>query len=436
MTISGRVSSLPFPSVSDDPRVDARMSSYKMRRSDKGSEMAFNFGEKDQAFRREVREFMHRSLPEDIREIAERGQRFDMEHYVRWHKILFERGWAAPNWPVEHGGPGWTPTQKYIFQEELGLSGAPVPPPFGVGMIGPVLIAFGSAEQQRTYLPRILNGDDWWCQGYSEPGSGSDLASLRTKAVRDGDQYVVNGQKIWTSYAHYADRMFCLVRTDDTVKPQAGISFLLIDMATPGITVRPIVSQDNNHSLNEVFFEDVRAPVGNLVGEEGQGWAYAKFLLGHERANIADIGGSKRRMARLRRIANGEMAGGRPLAEDPAFKRKLAELEAKLMILEATQFRLLADEEAGHDVGPVASILKIKGSELSQAITEAAVEAVGYYGMSYIHESMQPGGNVPLAGPDHATGVLPDYLYRRSTSILGGSNEIQRNILAKAVLGL
>ncbi|MDP6842239.1 MAG: acyl-CoA dehydrogenase family protein [Rhodospirillales bacterium] len=398
--------------------------------------MDFNFSEQDLAFRREVRDFMRRSLPAELREIAERGQRFGKEHFVRWHRILFERGWAAPSWPVEHGGPGWTPIQKYIFQEELGLSGAPMPPLFGIGMIGPVLIAFGNAEQKQKYLPPILNGDDWWCQGYSEPGSGSDLASLRTKAVRDGDHYVVNGQKIWTSYAHYADRMFCLVRTDDTVKPQAGISFLLIDMTTPGITVRPIISQDNKHSLNEVFFEDVRVPAENLVGEEGQGWTYAKFLLGHERAHISDIGGSKRRLSRLRKIAAAETAGGRPLTEDPAFRRKLADLEVKLMTLEVTQFRLLADEEAGRDVGPAASILKIKGSELSQEIGEAAVEAVGYYGMPYIDEAVQPGGAAPPVGLEHATGIVPDYLYLRALSILGGSNEIQRNILAKLALGL
>jgi len=396
--------------------------------------MDFNFSEQDLAFRQEVRDFMQHSLPEDLREIAEHGQHFRKEHFVRWQKILFERGWAAPSWPVEHGGPGWTPTQKYIFQEELGLSAAPMPPPFGTGMIGPVLIAFGNDAQKTEYLPRILNGDDWWCQGYSEPDSGSDLASLRTIAVPDDDHYVVNGQKIWTSYAQYADRMFCLVRTDDSVKPQAGISFLLIKMDTPGITVRPIISQDNDHTLNEVFFEDVRVPIKNLVGEAGQGWTYAKFLLGHERSSIGDIAGSKRSLTRLKKIAAAEISGGRPLSENSAFSRKLTDLDVRLMILEVTQFRLLADEEAGNDIGPAASILKIKGSELSQLISETAVEAIGYYGMPYVHEAVQPGGNEQAVGPNYATGILPDYLFLRALSILGGTNEIQRNILAKTAL--
>ena len=396
--------------------------------------MDFNFSEQDLAFRQEVRDFMQHSLPEDLREIAEHGQHFRKEHFVRWQKILFERGWAAPSWPVEHGGPGWTPTQKYIFQEELGLSAAPMPPPFGTGMIGPVLIAFGNDAQKTEYLPRILNGDDWWCQGYSEPDSGSDLASLRTIAVPDDDHYVVNGQKIWTSYAQYADRMFCLVRTDDSVKPQAGISFLLIKMDTPGITLRPIISQDNDHTLNEVFFEDVRVPIENLVGEAGQGWTYAKFLLGHERSSIGDIAGSKRSLTRLKKIAAAEISGGQPLSEDSAFSRKLIDLDVRLMILEVTQFRLLADEEAGNDIGPAASILKIKGSELSQLISETAVEAIGYYGMPYVHEAVQPGGNEHAVGPNYTTGILPDYLFLRALSILGGTNEIQRNILAKTAL--
>ena len=398
--------------------------------------MDFNFSDQDQAFRQGVRDFMRRSMPGDIREIAERGQRFDKKHYVHWHKILFERGWAAPNWPVEHGGPGWTPTQKYIFQEELGLSSAPVPPPFGVGMVGPVLITFSSAEQQRTYLPRILNGDDWWCQGYSEPGSGSDLASLRTKAMRNGDHYVVNGQKTWTSYAHYADRMFCLVRTDTEVKPQAGISFLLLDMDMPGITVRPIITMNKFHSVNEVFFDNVKVPVENRVGEENMGWTYAKFLLGNERTSIANIGQAKRRMEQIKTAARAELMDGEPLIEDRIFARKIADLEVKLMALEYTQFRLLADEEAGRDVGAVASVLKIRGTELTQAQTEVEIEAMGHYAIPYPEEFYQPGANIPPIGPDHAPAAMLDYLTQRSLSILGGSNEIQRNIISKAVLGL
>ncbi len=276
----------------------------------------------------------------------------------------------------------------------------------------------------------------WWCQGYSEPGSGSDLASLRTRAERDGDEYVINGQKIWTSYAHYADRMFCLVRTDTEVKPQAGISFVLLDMDMPGITVRPIITQNKFHSVNEVFFEDVRVPVENRVGEENMGWTYAKFLLGNERTSIANIGQAKRRMVQIRRMAEAETVDGRPLIEDRVFQRKIADLDVKLMALEFTQFRLLAEEEAGRDVGAVASVLKIRGSELAQAQTEVAMEAVGYYGMPYQEEFYHPGANPPPIGPEHAPAALPDYLTQRALTILGGSNEIQRNIIAKAVLGL
>ena len=398
--------------------------------------MDLNFSQEETAFRQEVQSFLQSSLPEDIREIADKGQHFAKDHFVRWQKILNDKGWGAPNWPEEHGGPGWSATQKYILEEEMGISGAPMPPPFGTGMVGPVIIAFGTDAQKKKYLPRILNAEDWWCQGYSEPGAGSDLASLRTRAERVGDEYVINGHKIWTSYAHYADRMFCLVRTDKEAKPQAGISFILLDMNTPGITVRPIKSMNNFHMLNEVFFEDVHVPAENLVGEENKGWTYAKFLLGHERANVAEIGASKRRLIRLKETAGSVMANGKPLIEDPAFRHKVAELEVKLMSLEYTQFRLLADDEAGRDVGPAASILKIKGSELTQSISETAVEAIGYYAMPYLDEVVQPGSNALPVGGDFATGVVPDFLYKRATSIFGGSNEIQRNILAKMVLGL
>ncbi len=396
--------------------------------------MDLNFSKEEVEFRQEVKVFLQASLPEDIQEIARKGQHFGKEHFQRWQKILNEKGWGAPNWPTEHGGPGWSATQKYILEEEMGMAGAPIPPPFGIGMVGPVIIAYGSDAQKEKYLPRILNADDWWCQGYSEPGAGSDLASLKTKATRDGDKYVINGQKIWTSYAHYADRMFCLVRTDKEAKPQAGISFILLDMDTPGITVRPIKSMNNFHMLNEVFFEDVRVPAENLVGEENKGWTYAKFLLGHERANIADIGASKRHLTGLKEMVATINSDGKPLAEDDTFRRKIAGLDVKLMALEYTQLRFLAEDEAGRDVGPVASILKIKGSELTQAITETSVEALGYYAMPYVDDLVQPGSNTEAVGGEFATGVVPYFLYKRATSIFGGSNEIQRNIIAKAVL--
>ncbi|MDP6175497.1 MAG: acyl-CoA dehydrogenase family protein, partial [Rhodospirillales bacterium] len=332
--------------------------------------MELQFSNKELAFQQEVRDFISGTLPADIREISDKGQHFAKEHYLRWHSILYEKGWSVPGWPEEHGGPGWTATQKYIFNTEMGLAGMPMPVPFGPVMVGPVIIEFGNHAQKKKYLPRIESGEDWWCQGYSEPGSGSDLASLKTRAVRDGDHYLLNGQKIWTSYAHYADRMFCLVRTDTEVKPQAGISFLLLDMDMPGITVRPIITMNKFHSVNEVFFDNVKVPVENRVGEENMGWTYAKFLLGNERTSIANIGQAKRRMEQIKTAARAELMDGEPLIEDRIFARKIADLEVKLMALEYTQFRLLADEEAGRDVGAVASVLKIRGTELTQAQTE------------------------------------------------------------------
>ena len=318
----------------------------------------------------------------------------------------------------------------------MGAAGAPLPLPFGPNMLGPMLIAFGSEEQKKHYLPRIVSGEDWWCQGYSEPGAGSDLASLKTKAVREGDEYVINGQKIWTSYAHYATHIFLLVRTSDEGKPQEGISFLLVDMKTPGITVRPIISIDMEHSVNETFFDNVRVPVANRVGEENKGWTYAKYLLGFERTTLAQIGDSKSRLRALKEIATDQKAGGRPLIEDPAFRRRIAEIELKLMALEFTLFRYLAAEEAGGDVGAVASLAKIKGTELTQALTEATIEALGTYALPYVSDLLDHGTNTEPIGPEYAASAMPSYLYARALTILGGSNEIQRNIIAKHVLGL
>ncbi|MEE9273923.1 MAG: acyl-CoA dehydrogenase family protein [bacterium] len=398
--------------------------------------MNLNFTAEEEAFRLEVRSFIADNLPADMRSVAEKGQRFDKDHFVRWHKILYGRGWGAPAWPVEYGGAGWTPTQKYIFEDEMGMSGAPAPPTFGTGMVAPVIIAYGSEAQRERFLPPILRGDVWWCQGYSEPDSGSDLASLKTKAVREGDEYAVTGQKCWTTYAHWADWMFCLVRTREGGKPQEGISFLLIDMTSPGVTVRPVIINDLSHYVNDIFLEGVRVPAANLVGEEGMGWTYAKFLLGNERVGIARVGQTKRRVARLKEIAREEMSGGRPLIEDPLFRRRLAELEVRLMALECTAFRLLAEEHAGRPVGPAASLLKIKGSELAQAVTELTVESVGYYALPFVEDALHFGADQPPVGPDYATDAMPHFLYTRATTIYGGTNEIQRNILAKAVLEL
>jgi len=398
--------------------------------------MDLSFSEEDLAFQAEVREFFETRLPEDIRDRCDRGLHFTKEGQERWQKILNENGWMAPNWPVEYGGTGWTTTQKYIFAQEMGSASAPAPMPFGVSMVGPVIYTFGSQEQKDYYLPRILNSDDWWCQGYSEPGSGSDLASLQTKAVRDGDDYVVNGQKIWTSHAQYANMMFCLVRTDSDAKAQEGISFLLIDMDTPGITLKPIIGLDKEHTLNEVFFDDVRVPVKNRVGEENKGWTYAKFLLGNERTSIARVAQSKRKIARLRTIAKNERVNGGYLEEDRDFMRKLNQIEVDLMAVEYTELRMLSMLENGKKLSAEPSLLKIKGTEIQQRLTDLLVESLGMYGAPYESQRDYAGSNEAPIGPDYATGPMAEHLYLKAASIYGGSNEIQRNIISKMVLGL
>ncbi|MBO0332285.1 acyl-CoA dehydrogenase family protein [Sneathiella sp. CAU 1612] len=398
--------------------------------------MDLSFSKEDLAFRDEVREFLATSLPADVKDRCDRGLHPTKEGQTRWQKILNEKGWMAPNWPVEYGGTGWTITQKYIAAQEFGYAAAPVATPFGVSMVGPVIYTFGNQEQKDYYLPRILNSDDWWCQGYSEPGSGSDLASLQTKAVRDGDDYIVNGQKIWTSYAHYADMIFCLVRTDSSAKQQEGISFLLIDMKTPGITVKPIIGIDKEHSLNEVFFEDVRVPVANRIGEENKGWTYAKFLLGNERTSIARVGRSKRQVERLKEIAKTERCGGRALSEDPDFINKLTRIEVDLMALEFTELRMLSMIANGKQLSAEPSLLKIKGTEIQQRLTSLLVESLGMYGAPYEAERSYAGRNEAPVGPDYANGPMAEHLYLRAATIYGGSNEIQRNIVSKMVLGL
>ncbi len=398
--------------------------------------MELRLDDDDRAFRDQVRRGIRDNLPPDIRRRVETGKRLSKEDHVTWQKILYRLGWMAPHWPPEHGGPGWTPMQCYLFEEELDLAPTPRVIPFGIGMLGPVLMAFGNEAQQKRYLPRILSSDDWWCQGFSEPGSGSDLASLRTRAVADGDHYLVNGGKTWTTFADRADMMFLLVRTDDSGRKQEGISFLLMDMKSPGITVRPIATFDGSAEINEVFFDDVAVPRENLVGEAGEGWRYARSLLSHERFGIAGIGTSKRQLRHLKSVAAAEMSDGRPLSDDPRFRDKIASVEIDLLALEGTVLRILSTQRAGQAPGPESSILKIKGTEIQQALTELLRQAVGYYANPFVAEALQDGWNEPPIGPAYAAPLAPRYFNWRKASIYGGTNEIQKNIIAKMVLGL
>ena len=398
--------------------------------------MDLTFSDAELAFREDIRTFIRENLPPDIEHKVDHGLRLEKDDYLRWQKILYGKGWMAPNWPLAYGGTGWTPTEKYIFEDEMGKGATPRVIPFGVNMLGPVVIAFGTEQQKRRLLPRILSSEDLWCQGYSEPGAGSDLASLTTSAARAGDHYVVNGSKTWTTMAHWADWIFCLVRTDSSGKKQEGISFLLIDMRSPGITVRPIVTMDGSQDINQVFFDDVRVPKDDLIGEEGKGWTYAKFLLGHERVATVGLGRSKHRLGRLKEIASAERSGGRPLSRDPRFRDKIAELEVDLLALEHTMLRVLADQSEGRAPGPEASLLKIKGTELQQSIAELTFEAVGYYAFPFVADALHYGWNEEPIGPDHAAPAAPAYFNWRKASIYGGTNEIQKNIIAKMVLGL
>ncbi len=397
--------------------------------------MNLDFSADDIAFRDEVRRFIDAYYPPELRAKQERGEELGREDFLSWHRILGARGWSAPGWPKEYGGPGWNAVQKFIFAEELARIGAVPILPFGVNMVAPVIQAFGSPEQKAKYLPSILKGEVWWCQGYSEPGAGSDLAGLSTRAVRDGDHYVVNGQKTWTTLAQFADWGFFLVRTDPTAKKQEGISFLLIDMKTPGVTVRPIITLDGAHEVNEVWLEDVRVPVENRIYEENKGWTCAKFLLAHERTGIAGVARSKRALERLREAAAKESEDGVPLTDDPFFQRKLTELEIQLMALEYTDLRTLAREAEGKGPGPESSLLKIEGTLIQQRLTELALETAGRYAAPHL-EGEAPGENAIAVGPKYARGAADSYFNVRKTSIYGGSNEIQRNIIAKAVLGL
>jgi len=396
--------------------------------------MDLNYTNDDLAFRDQVRAFLEAELPQDLQHKVLNHLRLSKDDYVRWHRILARQGWVAPGWPKEYGGPGWTAAQRHIFEEECARAGTPPIMPFGVNMVAPVIMAFGSQAQKDHYLPRILSCEDWWCQGYSEPGAGSDLASLKTTAVKDGDHYIVNGQKTWTTLAQHADMIFCLVRTDPGVRKQEGISFLLIDMKTPGITVRPIIMLDEDHEVNEVFFDNVRVPVANLVGEENRGWTYAKYLLGHERTGIAAVGRSKRELARLKRMAGREQKNGRPLIADPLFGAKVAELEIELMALETTVLRVLAQTHKAP--GPEASVLKVRGTEIQQRLTELIVEAAGPMALPFDEAYLEGETEHSAFDDDFAAPLLPHYFNYRKTSIYGGSNEIQRNIISQMILGL
>ena len=391
--------------------------------------MDLNYSADEAAFRTEVRTWLDANIPPHLKEKVVSYEELDRDDLLTWQRILAKKGWVAPSWPKEWGGTDWNAVQRYIFEEECGAAGAPPLVPFGLAMCAPVLIQFGSDAQKKRFLPRIYHGEDFWCQGYSEPGSGSDLASLKTRAERRADHYLVNGQKIWTTMGHFADWIFCLVRTDfDTRIRQEGISFLLIDMKTPGISVRPLILMDGGHEVNEVFFDNVEVPLENLVHEEGKGWTVAKFLLGHERLNTGRIGASKRELAALKRFAATRQRNGRPLPEDGRFADKLAELEIDLMALEITNLRFLDQLRGGKSPGAGVSMLKIRGTEIQQRLTELAMEAGGAEALR-ISDAQ---------GPEAAFNarLALRYCNFRKTSIYAGSNEIQRNIMAKMRLGL
>src|SRR5271165_1533174 len=403
--------------------------------------MDLKFTPDQEAFRAQVRAFIEAELPADIRARSRLGKRMQKDDMTRWQKILDRHGWGAVMWPQRFGGSGWDVVQQHIFEEERADIGAPPQNAFSLRMLGPVLMTFANAAQQEYFLPRIIAGEDWWCQGYSEPGSGSDLASLRTSAVRQGDHYLVNGQKTWNTLGQYADWIFCLVRTSSDVRQQQGISFLLIDMKSPGVMVRPIITIEGEHEINDIFFDNVQVPVDNLVGEENKGWTYAKFLLSHERTNNAGIGNCKRALKRLKEIASRQLQSGRPLIEDARFCDRIAQVELELMALEITNLRVLsAVAIESRAPGPEVSLLKIKGSEIIQQLAELQMHALGHDALPYVREALDADW---VAGPmlaDHYAAYAPpltgQYFNQRKTTIYAGSTEIQKNIISKLILGL
>ena len=401
--------------------------------------MDLSFTPEELAFRDEVRSFVRENLPASIREKLSAGRHPSKDDIVAWTRILHKKGWSVPHWPVEWGGTGWSAVQLSIFNDEIQAGNAPESLAFGTSMVGPVIYTFGSRAQKERFLPHIADLTEWWCQGFSEPGAGSDLAGLRTTAKREGEEWVINGQKTWTTLAQYADWIFVLARTDASVKKQEGISFFLVDMKIPGITVRPIQTIDGGHEVNEVFFDNGRIPADAIVGQENKGWDYAKFLLSNERNGIARVGVSKARLAKIRRLAEIPAYGDEPKIADPVFRMKLAAVEVELKALEMTQMRVIAAAQKAEKgkPNPMSSVLKIKGSELQQATTELLMDVVGPYALPF--EPEREDGtrwNEPPVGPDWAATIAPTYFNTRKVSIYGGSNEIQRGIIAKAILGL
>lgn len=392
--------------------------------------MDLAFTPEEQKFREEVRAWVRDNLPQDIAHKVHNALRLSRDDMQRWAKILGRKGWLGYGWPKEFGGPGWSAVQKHLFEEECALAGAPRIVPFGPVMVAPVIMAFGSPEQQKRFLPGIASGEVWWSQGYSEPGSGSDLASLKTRAERKGDKYIVNGQKTWTTLAQYGDWIFCLVRTSTDGKPQTGISFLLIDMKSKGVTVRPIIMLDGEHEVNEVFFDNVEVPAENLIGEENKGWTYAKHLLSHERTNIADVNRAKRELERVKRIAKAE-----GVYEDRRLRDEIAKLEVDVVALEMLVLRVLSAEKSGKNPLDIAGLLKIKGSEIQQRYSELMMLAAGPYALPYIHEAMEAGWQGEHVGAAYCAPLASNYFNYRKTTIYGGSNEVQRNIVAQTVLG-
>lgn len=390
----------------------------------------------EQQFRDEVRAFLRAELPKRLSDKVRDLKRLTRADYEEWHSILNRRGWLAVNWPAEWGGTGWSVIQRYIFEVEAAAAHAPRVVAFGVSMFAAVVLRYGSQAQKERWLPRILDGSDWWCQGFSEPGAGSDLAGLRTTAVRDGDDYIVNGQKTWTTFGHFANKIFCLVRTDPAAKKQEGISFLAIDMDTPGVDLRPITLLDGEHEVNEVFFTDVRVPADNLVGEENAGWTYAKYLLAHERTGTALIGESTAALARLKAIAATESKAGKPLSQDPLFSARLARVEIELANLTISNLRMLTRSDFGAASMADSAMLKIRGTEVRQQITALVRQAAGPYSGPFRPDALEEDHDGEPAGPGYAAAAMTDYLNHRKLTIYAGSNEVQREIIASAALEL
>ena len=390
--------------------------------------MDMSFTPEQEAFRQEVRDFIRSAMPPHLRAKAEVDGSFELKETMEWHKVLYAKGWVAPHWPQKYGGPGWDTARRFIFSEQIELSGAPALSPFGLVMVGPLIMQFGSDAQRARFLPKILSGEEIWCQGYSEPNSGSDLASLQLRAEDKGDHFVLNGQKTWTTYAQYADWIFVLARTDPAAKKQAGISFILCDMKTPGVTVKPFLTTGNTYAFCETWFENVEVPKQNLVGQLNQGWTYAKALLGHERTAVAGVGVSARTLLRLKRIAAEKLSNGRPLLEDPVIRAKIAALEIKLESLKMTNYRAVAGAQLGHAPGPESSILKLRGTEIQQECFDLAMLVMGYESLSWFNE--------PGVVPPREQWVASSFNYIRAATIYAGSNEIQKNIIAKYILGL